>query len=81
MEHGRRGRPSRVRVHEICQFLNLGWDEADELQRLAELSHPKVTIDTAGLSATHTLLANRLAERIGRLSEDEASAINERLGP
>ena len=81
LEHGHRGRPNKRFVHQVCQALGLIWDEADELQRLAELSHPKVTIDTAGLSATHTLLANRLAERIGRLSEDEASAINERLGP
>jgi transcriptional regulator with XRE-family HTH domain len=67
LEHGRRGRPSRVRVHEICQFFNLGWDEADELQRLARISHPRITVDTSGLSPEATELANELANRIRKL--------------
>ena len=68
-EHGRRGRPGRERVHRICQYLNIVWDEADELQRLAALSHPRVTVDTAGLSPEATALANELAARIRGLPE------------
>jgi transcriptional regulator with XRE-family HTH domain len=79
LEHGHRGRPNRRFVHQVCQALGLIWDEADELQRLAELSHPKVTIDTGGLSAEHTLLANRLAEKISALSIDEAAALADKL--
>lgn len=69
MEHGRRGKPSRRFVHRVCQFLGIIWDEAEELQRLADLSHPRVVVDTAGLSAKATLFANRLALRIGELDE------------
>ena len=38
-------------------------------------SHPRVVVDPAGLTATHTALANRLAERIGKLSEAEAAGL------
>jgi len=51
----------------ICAHLNIIWDEADELTRLARLSHPRITVDTSGLSARATELANRLAERIRTL--------------
>ena len=67
MEHGRRGKPSRRFVHRVCQFLGIIWDEAEELQRLADLSHPRITVDTAGLSPKATLLANTLAQRVGEL--------------
>ncbi len=67
LEHGRRGRPNRRFVHRVCQYLGIIWDEAEALQRLADLSHPRVTVDTAGLSPPATELANRLAEQIGDL--------------
>jgi transcriptional regulator with XRE-family HTH domain len=67
LEHGRRGRPTHALVVAICAYLNIIWDEADELARLARLSHPRVIVDTAGLSPSATQLANLLAERIGSL--------------
>lgn len=67
LEHGHRGRPNRRFVHRVCQYLGIIWDEAEALQRLADLSHPRVTVDTAGLSAAATELANLLAERIAEL--------------
>ena len=70
MEHGRRGKPSRRFVHRVCQFLGIIWDEAEELQRLADLSHPRVVVDTAGLSAKATLFANLLADRIAGMDEE-----------
>jgi transcriptional regulator with XRE-family HTH domain len=70
LERGRRGRPSPVLVEQICVYFHIIWDDADELRQLARLSHPRVTIDTAGLSAGATLLANRLAEGIRRLPEE-----------
>ncbi|MEM7170099.1 MAG: helix-turn-helix transcriptional regulator [Pseudomonadota bacterium] len=69
MEHGHRGQPSRRFVHRVCQYLNIIWDDAEELQALADLSHPRVVVDTAGLSPLATELANRLAGRIGELDE------------
>ncbi len=79
LEHGRRGRPSRTRVHQVCQFFNVVWDEADELQRLARMSHPRVTVDTSGLSPEATEFANELAQRIRKLSRDKVKALLEEL--
>jgi transcriptional regulator with XRE-family HTH domain len=70
LEHGHRGRPTRPMVHGICAYLNIIWDDAEELQELARLSHPRVVVDTAGLSPAATELANRLAERIAKLDEE-----------
>jgi transcriptional regulator with XRE-family HTH domain len=64
LEHGHRGRPAPGLVMQVCGYLGCIWDEAEELKRLAELSHPKVTLDTAGLSPAATELANRLAVAI-----------------
>jgi transcriptional regulator with XRE-family HTH domain len=50
LEHGRRGRPTHALVVAVCAQLNIIWDDADELIRLARLSHPRITVDTAGLS-------------------------------
>ena len=71
LEHGRRGRPTWDLLQRIIGYLNVIWDEAEELERLAELSHPKVTVETAGLGASATALANRLAETIAILSPDD----------
>ncbi len=70
LEHGQRGRPNRRFVHRICQFLGVIWDEAEALQRLADLSHPRVVVDTSELSPQATEFANLLAERIAELPED-----------
>ena len=70
LEHGRRGRPNRRTIHRICQYFQIIWDEAEALQSLANRSHPRVTVDTAGLSPEATELANLLAERIGSLSPE-----------
>jgi transcriptional regulator with XRE-family HTH domain len=70
LEHGNRGRPSSGLVQQISAYFNLAWDDVDELKRLAQLSHPRVVVDTAGLSPKATELANRLSEKIDELSED-----------
>ncbi|MDQ2105050.1 helix-turn-helix domain-containing protein [Azospirillum isscasi] len=69
LEHGKRGQPSPQLVRQICAYFGIIWDEAEELERLADLSHPRVTVDTAGLSPKATELANRLAERIHGLDD------------
>ncbi len=69
LEHGRRGRPGGGLIMQICGYFDLIWDQAEELKRLAALSHPRVVVDTAGLSAKATELANELAARIGELDE------------
>ncbi|MBO6758037.1 MAG: helix-turn-helix transcriptional regulator [Roseibium sp.] len=70
LEHGKRGRPTWFLVQRIIAYFNVIWDEAEEIQRLAELSDPRVTIDTAGMDPKATELANQLALKIGGLSPD-----------
>lgn len=79
LEHGRRGRPSPGLVMQILGLFGLIWDDAEEVKRLAQLSQPKVSIDTAGLSPTATELANRLKERIALLPEDRLRRLLEEL--
>lgn len=76
LEHGRRGAPSIGLVHQVCDQLGLIWDQAEELAGLARLSHPRVTVDTAGLTPEQTALANRLAQTIRRLSPETVAALH-----
>lgn len=80
LEHGHRGRPAPGLVMQICGYLGCIWDEAEELKALAELSHPKVTLDTSGLSPAHTELANRLGRSIRQLPEETVARLLETLG-
>ena len=75
LEHGRRGRPTFVLVQGVIHALGVIWDEADDLLKLAELSDPRVVIDTAGLEPAATLLANRLARTIRDLDRAEIEAL------
>jgi transcriptional regulator with XRE-family HTH domain len=70
LEHGKRGRPTWFMVQEITRYLDIIWDDAEDLARLAKLSHPRIVIDTAGLNPKATQLANRLSERIGDLTDE-----------
>ena len=69
LEHGKRGVPRAVFLELVNGYFNLGWDEAEELRGLAEISDPRVVLDTGGLSPKATELANRLAARIGELDD------------
>ncbi|WP_370676247.1 helix-turn-helix domain-containing protein [Pleomorphomonas sp. PLEO] len=80
LEHGRRGRPTWDLLQRIIGHLNIIWDEAEELERLADLSHPRIVIDTEGLSPKATELANRLAERIGSLDEGALDRLIDLIG-
>ena len=77
LEHGRRGRPSWYLIQRIITFFNVIWDEAEEIEQLAAISHPRVVIDTAGLDPLATELANILADRISTL---DRSVIEEMVG-
>ena len=75
LEHGKRGKPAPGLVMQICGYLGCIWDEAEELKTLADLSHPKVTLDTSGLTPAKTELANRLGASLRKLPD----AVVERL--
>ncbi|MCX8132710.1 MAG: helix-turn-helix domain-containing protein [Roseococcus sp.] len=81
LEHGRRGRPSGGLIHQVNEYFGLIWDEAEEMVQLARLSHPRVVVDTSGLSPRATQLANLLARRIRDLPEERVEAILRLLEP
>ena len=70
LEHGHRGQPSSGLIQQLCGYFNLIWDDAEELRRLAQLSHPRVVVDTTGLSPQATELANTLAANIKDLDDE-----------
>ncbi|RWP83528.1 MAG: XRE family transcriptional regulator [Mesorhizobium sp.] len=80
LEHGRRGAPTWTLIQKIIGYFNIIWDDAEELARLAEASHPRVKIDTSGLSPAATELANLLAENIEKLDEAELRRITASIG-
>ncbi|AVX02832.1 helix-turn-helix domain-containing protein [Maritalea myrionectae] len=71
LEHGHRGKPTWYMLQRIIAYFNVIWDEAEELQRLADLSDPKITIDTAGLDPKATTLSNKLAHNINSLEPSD----------
>jgi transcriptional regulator with XRE-family HTH domain len=71
LEHGRRGRPSWYLIQRIIAYFNVIWDEAEELVKLANLSHPRIVSRTAGLSPRATELCNKLATNVRDLHEDD----------
>lgn len=79
LEHGRRGKPTGFLLHRIIAFFNVIWDEAEELQRLAEMSDPKVTIDTGGMVPEATELTNRLRDNIDRLDPEDLKFLRDEV--
>jgi transcriptional regulator with XRE-family HTH domain len=83
LEHGRRGAPTWYLVQRVITFFNVIWDEAEEIERLAQISHPRVVVDTSGLGPHATELANKFARQVATLSEADIHALldllNQRL--
>ena len=79
LEHGRRGKPAWALVQKIIGYFNIIWDDADELERLAEMSQPRVVIHTSGLSERATALAILFSQSISQLDENDVDALALRL--
>lgn len=79
LENGRRGKPTWALVQRIIAYFNVIWDEAEDLQRLAELSHPRIMVDTSGLSPEATELANLMAREIAHLPPEAVAELLGRL--
>ena len=75
LEKGNRGAPSWQFVQKVITYFNIIWDDAEELQTLARTSHPRVVVDTTGMSPEATELANLLASRIGELTQQDVLQI------
>ena len=80
LEHGNRGRPGPGFVMQVANYFGLIWDDVDNLKILANLSHPRVRVDTGGLSPQATLLANLLAIHISELDGDTINRILREMG-
>jgi len=79
LEHGHRGKPTWFMLQRIIAYFNVIWDEAEELQRLAEISDPKITIDTAGLDPKATEVTNRLAQNIESLEAEDLVFLSQEI--
>jgi transcriptional regulator with XRE-family HTH domain len=75
LERGERGKPTWTLMQGVLQYFRIIWDEADELVRLADLSDPKVRIDTSACGPDAVLLANRLAREVAALTNEDVAAI------
>ncbi len=76
LEHGNRSAPSFDFIQRVAGYFNIIWDDLEDLMRVAGLSHPRVVIDTSGLDAAYTALANRLAREIRNLDRETLAAID-----
>jgi len=79
LENGKRGQPTWALTQRIIAYFNIIWDDAEELQKLASLSRPRVIVDTAGLSPQATELANVLAQEIRHLPPEAVAELLGRL--
>lgn len=77
LEHGNRSPPSFDFLQRVAGFFNIIWDDADRLFQLADLSNPKVVIDTHGLDPGHTEFANRLSHQIRSLDRQTIDDMRE----
>ena len=75
LERGQRGVPTWDFIQRVIGYFNVIWDDAEELQKLARDSHPKVAVDTSELSAAATELANLFAGSISSLDEDQCKIL------
>jgi len=80
LEHGNRGAPSWAFTQKIIQYFGLIWDDAEDLKELAQLSKPKVNIDTSGMDVRATRAANLLATKLGRLEGEALDDLLKLLG-
>jgi transcriptional regulator with XRE-family HTH domain len=76
LERGNRGVPSVQIVEAVCVYFNIIWEDADEVRRLALLSHPKIIINTSNLNNHKaTELTNLLANKINYLNKEQIEKI------
>lgn len=75
LEKGQRGKPSWPMIQGMLSYFHIIWDEADELVRLAQMSDPRVRVDTSEASAETTFFANRLAREVKNLTPEDVAAM------
>ena len=71
LENGKRGKPADGMIELICSFLNLSWEESDDLKFLAKHSDINVHINSKDLSSNATMLTNVLKNNIKWLADEQ----------
>lgn len=79
LEHGKRGQPSSVMIDRICAIFGLIWDDAEKLKALAEVSRPRVVINTEALGPEAMRAANLFARLLPRIDKEEIKSMAEWL--
>lgn len=79
LEHGHRGKPSWALIQQLIAYFGIIWDEAEELEELARISHPKITVDTSGLDPKVTQFVNIIARDIRKIDLDKIKKMLEIL--
>ena len=79
VEHGKRGVPGVIMMDQICALFGLIWEDAEALKELAQLSNPRIVIDTGDLGQDAMIAANLFAQLLPKVSEEEAKTMAEWL--
>jgi transcriptional regulator with XRE-family HTH domain len=79
LERGERGRPTWTLIQGVIHYFGIIWDEADELQHLADMSETKPQIDARGAGPRAMYVANRLARDFDQLDAQAVEEIAEIL--
>lgn len=79
LEHGHRGQPTWAMVQRVISYFGLIWDDAEEIEHLSRLSHPRITVDASGLSAEAVSLVNQLSRKIRKLSPERIAKLSQLL--
>ncbi len=75
LEHGKRGAPTWFLVQRIISYFNVIWDDAESLCRLAQISSPRIRLDTSGAIPEATEFANFFAKSIANLERRDFAAL------
>ena len=73
LEQGKKGRPSIRTMHLICQYFEIIWDEAEQLERLALLSQDKHKIECSDCSHDKRTFVYELSQNLQALPDELVS--------
>ncbi|WP_342359976.1 helix-turn-helix transcriptional regulator [Terrarubrum flagellatum] len=79
LERGKRSKPSWAFVQAATHYFNIIWDDAEELQRLADISAPKAKLDSSALTPRAVELANRMSRMIRTLDPADIERLHAAL--
>ena len=71
LENVKRGKPADGMIELICSFLNLSWEESDDLKFSAKHSDINISINSEDLSSNATMLTNVLKNNIKWLTDEQ----------